>query len=214
MTTPQDPLVDEWTNYAIVDELDHGGVLNLIRIRRDQLEEYMPFVGWEPSPMLAKALSSPQPPSTVELTDSQVRAVIRQIGPAIEARATTEDAVAALEYALQNAWGTERVRALEVGEVYVQWVREGEVVRVELVSNSYLSRDAQLTPAEEFRILETGMLPPYPEGNWSWTITTPDGSREAALAVVRALGIYGIDPTAIMAQFAFDTPTSSDRWLG
>ena len=160
MTTPQDPLVDEWTQYAIVDEFDYGGVLNLIRIRRDQLEEYKPFVGWEHSPILAKAMGAPQPPPTVELTDFQVRAVIRQIGPAIEgARATTEDAVDVLEYALENAWGTERVRAFEVGEIYVQWVREGEVVRVELVSNTYLSRDAQLTPAEQFRLLENSMLP-------------------------------------------------------
>lgn len=198
MTTPLNPLVDEWTHYAIVDEFDRGGVLNLIRIRRDQLEEYKPFVGWEHSPILAKALFSPQPPPTVQLKDFQVRAVIRQIGPAIEARATTEDAVAVLEYALQNAWGTEHVRALEFGEVYVQWVREGEVVRVELVSNTYLSRDAQLTPAEQFRILDTGMLPPYPEGsNWSWTITTPDGSREPARAVVRALGLYGVTAAEI-----------------
>lgn len=204
MAGEQGPPPDEWKHYAIVDEFDRGGVLNLVRLRSAEVEEYRAFIGWRPSPVLAASLSAAIPPPTVELTDYQLSAVIQQIGPVQdEARASSQDAVTAMEQAFRNARNTDRVQALEFGEVYVQWVREGSVVRVELVSNTYLSRDAQLTPAEQFEILDTGMLYPNPaEPNWSWTITTPDGSREAARAVAQALGVHGVTAAEIVGRLS------------
>jgi len=93
---------DGWTEYAIVDDLDPGAVLELIRLRPGpELVAYRNGI-WGEAPDLLSDLQGVQPPPLVELDQSQLDAVIEQIGgpdEAVSRAEGTSDAVPAPEAA-------------------------------------------------------------------------------------------------------------------
>jgi hypothetical protein len=74
---------DGWTEYAVVDDLDPGAVLELIRLRRGpagpELVAYRNGV-WGEAPELLTDLQGVQPPPLVELDEAQLASVLEQIG--------------------------------------------------------------------------------------------------------------------------------------
>lgn len=74
---------DGWTTYAIVDDLDPGAVLEVIRLRRGamgpELVAYRNGI-WDETPELLSDLQGVQPPPLVELGEAQLASVLEQIG--------------------------------------------------------------------------------------------------------------------------------------
>jgi hypothetical protein len=71
-----------WNTYAVVDDLDPGAVLDLIRLRASAAgPELVAYRGgaWSEAPDLLTQLQGVQPPPLVELDGSQIADVIRQI---------------------------------------------------------------------------------------------------------------------------------------
>ena len=74
---------DSWREYAIVDELDHGAVLNLIRLTKGpKLETYTTENGWTADSSLLAALRGVDPPMLVELDPTLLASVTEQIDAA------------------------------------------------------------------------------------------------------------------------------------
>ncbi|MGV1079726.1 MAG: hypothetical protein ACOYD1_07720 [Candidatus Nanopelagicales bacterium] len=72
---------EDWHTYAIVDELDVGAVLNLVRMSKGpKLESYTAAGGWEADPKLLTAMRSVDPPMLVELDEAMTASVISQVG--------------------------------------------------------------------------------------------------------------------------------------
>ncbi|HEX8321633.1 hypothetical protein [Longimicrobium sp.] len=71
---------DGWTEYAIVDELDTGAVLELIRLRPGP--ELLAYRNgkWDEAPEVLAQLQGVQPPPLVELDQAQLDNVLEQIG--------------------------------------------------------------------------------------------------------------------------------------
>jgi hypothetical protein len=69
-----------WVHYAIVDDLDPGAVLELIRLRSGpELTVYRNGI-WEEDPKLLADLQGVQPPPLVELDSVQLASVMEQVG--------------------------------------------------------------------------------------------------------------------------------------
>lgn len=93
---------DGWTEYAIVDDLDPGAVLELIRLRPGpELLAYRNGV-WDEAPELLAQLQGVQPPPLVELTQEQLDSVLAQVGGS-EDQAQREDAEAQVESSTAEA---------------------------------------------------------------------------------------------------------------
>lgn len=86
-----------WVTYAVVDDLDPGAVLDLIRLRRGPAgPELLAYRGgaWAEAPDLLSDLQGVQPPPLVELSADQAQNVISQIDggdPAAEGSADSGD---------------------------------------------------------------------------------------------------------------------------
>jgi hypothetical protein len=73
---------EDWHTFAIVDDLDPGAVLDLIRLRPGpELTVYRNGV-WDEDPDLLAQLQGVQPPPLVELDEAQLASVMEQIGGA------------------------------------------------------------------------------------------------------------------------------------
>lgn len=69
-----------WHTYAIVDELDTGAVLNMVRLKEGpELERFDPNGTWQPDSGLMTQMLSVKPPSLVELTTDQIDSVKKQV---------------------------------------------------------------------------------------------------------------------------------------
>ena len=85
---------DGWTEYAVVDDLDPGAVLNLIRLAPGpQLVDYQKGA-WVENPDLLSRLQGVNPPPLVELNQDQLTSVMQQMDngtPGQAAPATPDD---------------------------------------------------------------------------------------------------------------------------
>jgi hypothetical protein len=85
VSAPQD---EGWTAYAVVDDLDPGAVLEVIRLRRGpvgpELVAYRNGV-WSEAPELLTDLQGVQPPPLVQLDQAQLDSVLQQIDGGSEA---------------------------------------------------------------------------------------------------------------------------------
>ena len=114
--------VDEsWRTYAIVDELDHGAVLNVIRLAKGpKVEEYTDG-GWSTSASILSDLIGVNPPVLVELDEDTTADVLNQIDTALlkdKAGKEEKDAVTSGGLSLSTAAreaAAERGDALEDG---------------------------------------------------------------------------------------------------
>lgn len=71
---------DGWTSYAIVDELDTGAILNLIRIKPGPtMEKYESAGQWVEDSAILTQLRGVKPPPLVELDAGQLKDVVAQI---------------------------------------------------------------------------------------------------------------------------------------
>lgn len=69
-----------WKTYAIVDELDVGAVLNLVRLAKGpKLEAYTASGGWEDDRDILADMRGVNPPMLVELDEEKLQSVIEQI---------------------------------------------------------------------------------------------------------------------------------------
>lgn len=76
-----------WFVYAIVDPLDTGAVLDMIRMREGPELEKWENATWNPDPKILAQLASVTPPPIVELTPEQVQSVTEQISTSAAAAA-------------------------------------------------------------------------------------------------------------------------------
>lgn len=86
LTAAVDNAEASWRSYAIVDELDMGAVLNLIRLAKGpKLEAYDAEKGWGEDASLLASLRGVDPPVLVELADDVLSDVLKQIDASKEA---------------------------------------------------------------------------------------------------------------------------------
>ena len=80
----EEPGTDQgWSAFAIVDELDTGAVLDVIRLKPGpELERYDSNGSWVPDPGLLTQLQGVKPPPLVELDPEKLQAVLTQIDQA------------------------------------------------------------------------------------------------------------------------------------
>lgn len=194
MTTSAD-----WTYFAAVDDLDYRAVLALMRVGFGKLESYTRAEGWHRVHDVDEAAGHPW--LAVWLTPGQVLRLIDQIGPPIlTSDDPTKDAIDALAQAFIASKIQSRPGSITFGAVYAQWDDRGNHLLVEVSSNEYLPANRQLTFADEIQVLDAGLFPPKLFGpNWVRVIANEDDVPEAAAAVVRALGVFGVTPKAILA---------------
>lgn len=70
----------KWKTYAIVDDLDAGAVLNLVRLASGpKLEDYVAGTGWTEAEEILNDLQGITPPKLVELDEALLASVIEQI---------------------------------------------------------------------------------------------------------------------------------------
>lgn len=95
LTEPDAP--ETWTNFAIVDELDTGAVLNIIRLKPGPvMERYDKGGKWVEDPDVLAKLQGVDPPPLVELTEEELGGVLSQVdsAPADGAPVPADDAPA------------------------------------------------------------------------------------------------------------------------
>lgn len=185
--------------FAVVDPLDHGGVLYLCRSTPDVQEVYRAFVGWthpDEAELAAVLESGPARPISPALAAD----VEQQLGVPI--KATPEQVVVALAAAFLQAKGTPYSRSLTFPRgLYLQWLDVGPHVQVEVSANGYLPPDRQLDLERQLAVAQAGMIPPgLNSQNWSWAISEPEQAALAAAAVVGALGVWGITPGEVVGR--------------
>lgn len=199
MTSSEEQGSVPWTYFAAVDDLDYRAVLALLRTANGRLESYTRAEGWHPVASVDQALGHPW--LAVWLTPGQVLHIIDQIGPPIvTSDDPTKDAIDALSQAFIAAKVKSRSGSITFGRIYVQWDDRGNHLLVEVSANKFLPLSKKLAFADEIRVLEAGLFPPDMFGpNWVRAVTTEDDVPQAAAAVVRALGVFGVTPKAILA---------------
>jgi hypothetical protein len=103
-----------WVSYAVVDDLDPGAVLDVIRLRRGpagpELAAYRSGA-WAEAPDLLSQLQGVQPPPLVELSDDQLTAVLHQIDDSSPGSADSGDPGEGLDEADQSGEGAQAVAA-------------------------------------------------------------------------------------------------------
>jgi hypothetical protein len=88
---------DDWAVFAIVDELDTGAVIEVIRIKPGpELERYEGKGVWVPDPKLLTDLQGVTPPPLVELDEEKLAAVLDQVDQGGGGGAPEAEAAAAL----------------------------------------------------------------------------------------------------------------------
>lgn len=117
--------------------------------------------------------------------------------------AQPDSAIALLAQDLTLLWdrhrsddfGERRIGTLQLASrAYVQWIGYEDALAVEVSSNTYLSGDSRLTPAEEATLLRAGFQAPD-DGEPNFWLAVEDRSAcpAAALAVVAALtAVFGV----------------------
>ncbi len=69
----------QWQTYALVDPLDHGAVIEVVRLAGQQAQTYRAGRGWEPHPDLLSEMQGPNPPLLVALGEPTLLDVLRQV---------------------------------------------------------------------------------------------------------------------------------------